>query len=96
MVGCFKVSFELFLTFIPILLAPARFRYSTVFKFWFIVIALGQTSSVRGFVFFALDGLVPKLSGRVGGLAALCSSSCIRGVVSVQWVCWVCCIILVS
>ena len=43
-------------------------------------------SSVRGFVFFALDGLLPELTCRVGGLAALRLRACIRGVVSVQWV----------
>ena len=57
-----------------------------MFSLGFVVISLGQVSSVCGFVFLALDGLVPKLSGRVGGLAAFRSGAYIRGVVSVQWV----------
>jgi len=57
-----------------------------VFSLALFVTLLGQVSSVRSVVFFALDGLVQKLSGRVGGLAALCLSACIRGVVSVKWV----------
>ena len=44
-------------------------------------------SSVRGFVFFALDGQVLALVCGVGGLAAFRSGACIRGFVSVQWVC---------
>jgi len=57
-----------------------------VFSLGFVVISLGQVLSVRGFVFFALDGVLPKLACAVGGLAALRLRACIRGVVSVQWV----------
>ena len=52
-----------------------------MFSLGFVVISLGQVFSVSGFVFFALDGVLPKLACAVGGLAAFRSGACIRGVV---------------